>query len=60
MPSAESNNTEVMLKITQIKVPKSTLVFQKHPSKCGFDTTIKILTMDNIEKAQNYQNICAC
>ena len=47
-----------MLKITQIKVPKSTLVLQKHPSKSGFKTTTKILTMNNIHKVQSYQNMC--
>ena len=45
-----------MLKITQIKVPKFTLVLQKHHSKHGFETATDILTMNNIEKAQNYQN----
>ena len=36
-----------MLKITQIKVPKYTLVLQKHLSKCGLQITTKILTTSN-------------
>ena len=32
---------------------------QKHPSTSCFETTTKILTINNIEKAQNYQNIVA-
>ena len=47
-----------MLKIMQIKVPNSAFVLQKQHSKCGFKT--KILAMNSIEKAQNYQNICGC
>ena len=31
-----------MLKIMQIKVPKCTLVLQKHLSKCGLQITTKI------------------
>ena len=46
-----------MLKITQIKVPKYTLALEKHPSKSGFETTAKILTMNSTEKAQNHQNM---
>ena len=42
-----------MLKIIQIKVPKYTLVLQKHPSQSGFETKTTILTTNNTEKAQN-------
>ena len=56
----EYNFTGVMSKITQIKVPKSILILQKHPSKRGFETTARILTMNNTEKTQNYQNINGC
>ena len=40
-----------MLKIAKIKLPKSTLVFQKHHSKSGFESTTKILTINNKEKS---------
>ena len=39
-----------MLKITQIKVPQSTLALQKHPSTSGFIEIIKI-------REQNYRII---
>ena len=42
------------------KVPKYTLILQKHPWKSGCETTTKILTMKNKEKVQTYQNICGC
>ena len=49
------NNSNLIL-------PKSTLVLQKHPqkhpSKCGFEISTKILTRNNTKKAQNYQNTC--
>ena len=40
-----------MLKTTQIKVSKYTLVLQKHLSKRGLQITAKILTMDNTKKS---------
>ena len=39
-----------MLKIAKIKLPKSTFVLQKH-SKSGFESTTKILTLNNKEKS---------
>ena len=47
-----------MLKIMQIKVPKYTLILQKHPSKRSLEITTNILTTSNTNKAQNDQNIC--
>ena len=47
-----------MLKVRhKNKVKKSPLFMQKHPSTSCFETTTKILTINNIEKAQNYQDI---
>ena len=39
-----------MLKITQIKVPKYTLILQKHLSKRSLQTITKILTMNNTKE----------
>ena len=52
--------TELMLKITQIKLAKYTLALQKHLPKRGLQITIKILAMSNTKKAQNCQNIYGC
>ena len=40
-----------MLKTTQIKVPKYSLVLQKRLSKHGLQITTKLLTMDNTKKS---------
>ena len=41
-----------MLKTTQIKVPKYTLVLQKHLSKHSFQITTKVLTMNNTKRSK--------
>ena len=56
----QTQYNELMLKTTQIKVPKYIFVLEKHLSKHGLQITTKILTIDNTKKAQNCQNIYVC